>query len=72
MSGRTFTAKFDGRCEACEKPILAGQSIYRAEPDESVWVYLHEGCSVNDIADDFEPPGEVCSECWTYHAGECL
>lgn len=35
----TFTARFDGRCDDCDQPIVPGQTIHRLSNN----AYIHQG-----------------------------
>ncbi|AMS03617.1 hypothetical protein BJD66_gp48 [Gordonia phage Emalyn] len=62
----TFEARFGGKCPDCEKSIHVGDLVHYTGPKHLV----HVQCPM------FEVPatsyGELCTECFLYHQGECL
>lgn len=55
---RTFTARYHGRCAACDEQIIPGDTVG----------YDDDGALVHDNCDDAAPPAEkaavVCPTCW--------
>lgn len=51
-----FTAKYPGRCAACEERIIPGEHVRYSEDDEIV----HGICADPTP----ERPVEVCGACW--------
>ena len=69
----TFTAKYDGDCPLCPKPIKPGDrcayaDLGKADTDETV---IHYACRSEVDGSKRRDPGVMCQECWTIHAGEC-
>ena len=69
----TFSAKYDGDCPLCPRPIKPGDrcmyaDLGRADTDETV---IHYACRSEIDGSKRRDPGQMCQECWTIHAGEC-
>ncbi|MCV7208378.1 hypothetical protein [Mycolicibacterium canariasense] len=60
-----FTARYDGRCGICPKPIRAGDTVTYVD-DELV----HNACATDDDPTQGDLT-KVCNTCNTIHAGEC-
>lgn len=58
----TVEARFPSVCVDCGGPIREGDQILYGEDG-----WRHARCGLPDD----EPRNDLCSHCWTYHAGEC-
>lgn len=62
----TFTARWPGRCAACEDRIHEGDQVTYVD-DELV----HTACDGPALPNPRGAP-PLCNECFTQHRGECL
>lgn len=62
----SFTARYPGRCPACDERIHEGDLLRFTEGGYTV----HDDCDALDVKDRPEP--EPCKVCWLTHpAGAC-
>lgn len=62
----SFTAKYPGRCAACDERIDEGDRV-KYDDDELV----HTACEVPSLPNERDDLTQVCRNCYLIHQGEC-